>query len=71
MGKKKGKRRIGPPLSESNAKFLIICVNCQNEWTKIDMVRHSKGLPGISVRIRCEHCGQVLELRRSVKKGKE
>ena len=62
--------RIGGPLDKSNAKFLIICVNCQNEWTKIDMVRRGDGLPGIAVRIRCEHCGQTLELRRPIRKAK-
>lgn len=60
---KKGTFRIGPPLDQSNAKFLIICTKCQNEWTKIDMVRTETGL---AVRIRCEHCGQTLELRRSI-----
>jgi len=67
---KKGAWRVGPSLNESNAKFLIICTKCQNEWTKIDMIRRETGLPGIAVRIRCEHCGQTLELRRPVVNAK-
>lgn len=65
---RKKKKRIGPPLDKSNAKFLIICTKCQNEWTKLDLVSAPYGLT--LIRVRCEHCGQTLELTRKIRRKK-